>query len=56
MPFATSLSKKKKEGDSDGEYDNDSELSDMDDQCPPFTRGTVLITLRNVVPYTQWQV
>jgi 25S rRNA (uracil2634-N3)-methyltransferase len=56
------LPKKKKkkvrqEGDSDEEDDKMSlhtESSDMDEQCPPSTRGTVLITLRNVVPYTQW--
>jgi 25S rRNA (uracil2634-N3)-methyltransferase len=59
IPSVTGPSRKKKqESDSDKEGDNmslHSEPSDMDEQCLP-SRGTVLITIRNVVPYTHWQV
>ena len=54
-----SSKKKNQESDSDEEGDNmslHSEPSDMDGQYLPSTRGTVLITIRNVVPYTHWQV
>ena len=59
IPSVTGPSKKKEEeGDSDEESDMNlhSEPSDMDEQGSPSTRGTVLITLRNVIPYTLWQV
>jgi 25S rRNA (uracil2634-N3)-methyltransferase len=57
MPSVTGSSKKKnQERDIDDEGDDMSLPSDMDEECPPSTRGTVLITIRNVVPYTQWQV
>ena len=58
IPSVTGPSRKKNhESDSD-EGDNmslPSEPSDMDERCPS-TRGTVLITIRNVVPYMHWQV
>ena len=60
IPSVTGPSRKKnQENDSDEEDDNTSlhsEPSDVDEPRLPSTRGTVLITIRNVVPYTRWQV
>lgn len=55
--------KKSRDDDDDDDQDDVQELSNMDDDGQLLlpldatrTRGTVLITLRNVVPYTQWRV
>jgi 25S rRNA (uracil2634-N3)-methyltransferase len=55
-----STSKKKKKLETDDSEDDEKEISvgaDLEDSVDNefiTTRGTVLITLRNVVPYTQW--
>jgi len=36
------------------EDDDDEEIEEFDDDEPTPSRGTVMITLRNVVPYTEW--
>lgn len=58
--FSTSKKKKKPDVDDDSE-DGEKEIAtggaDLEDPVVDesiTTRGTVLITLRNVVPYTQW--
>lgn len=55
--FSTSRKKKKPDVDDDSE-DDEKEIAaggtDLEDDESITTRGTVLITLRNVVPYTQW--
>ena len=58
--FSTSKKKKKTDIDEDSE-DEEKEIAtggtDLEDSVVDesiTTRGTVLITLRNVVPYTQW--
>ena len=58
--FSTSRKKKKSDIDDDSE-DEEKEIAtggtDLEDSIVDesiTTRGTVLITLRNVVPYTQW--
>lgn len=60
IPSLFTLRKKKKGDDDDSEDDEkeisidrtDFEGSTVDESIA--TRGTVLITLRNVAPYTQW--
>jgi 25S rRNA (uracil2634-N3)-methyltransferase len=58
--FSTSRKKKKSDDDDDTE-DEEKEittggtgLEDSVDDESITTRGTILVTLRNVVPYTQW--
>ncbi|KAG2022676.1 hypothetical protein CC2G_000405 [Coprinopsis cinerea AmutBmut pab1-1] len=49
--------KKRKPGDEDEEEDEENDGDEMEDIVPtdqPKSRGTVLITLRNVAPYTSW--
>ena len=57
--FSTSRKRKKSDIDDDSEDEKDIATGDTDLEDPVVdesitTRGTVLITLRNVVPYTQW--
>jgi 25S rRNA (uracil2634-N3)-methyltransferase len=59
--FSTSKKKKKLDDDDDDSEDEEKEIAtggtDLEDSVVDesiTTRGTVLITLRNVVPYTQW--
>jgi len=52
-PAPVAFAKKRKAKDDDD--DEDQEMEEIDDEPTP-TRGTVLITLRNVVPYTEWYV
>ena len=63
VPSFIGPSKRKKKTLDDDDQDDVQELSNMDDDGQLLlpldatrTRGTVLITLRNVVPYTQWRV
>ena len=57
-----SISRKKKKSDVDDDCEDeekeiatgDTDLEDSVVEESIITRGTVLITLRNVVPYTQW--
>ena len=58
--FSTSRKRKKQDDDDDDDSEDEekeittggTDLDDVDESLT--TRGTVLITLRNVVPYTQW--
>lgn len=53
------LSQKPKKPADDDDDDNMNDDKDIDAPSPSTTqgaRGTVLITLRNVPPYTNWQV
>ncbi|KIJ66423.1 hypothetical protein HYDPIDRAFT_174520 [Hydnomerulius pinastri MD-312] len=55
IPAIHSSRKRKKQGDDD----SDDDLTDSDMEMPSASatgRGTVLITLRNVAPYTAWDV
>ena len=61
IPSFSTLRKKKKSDVDDDSEDEEKEIStggtDLEDSVVEesiITRGTVLITLRNVVPYTQW--
>lgn len=66
VPQITAVKKKKSKDDDedDEEEDQDKDMGSEDGQeqdVPPVnlrdgTRGTVLITLRNVIPYTLWFV
>ncbi|KAF9490739.1 hypothetical protein BDN71DRAFT_1510997 [Pleurotus eryngii] len=57
IPFAKSTRKKKSEDDDDdGTLDNDTTIHDDDERTSARSRGTVLITLRNVKPYILWDV
>ena len=61
VPQAMRSSKRKKKVSSDDEdmEDEDRDESDDEDTAAPEvtrTRGTILITLRNVSPYTEWSV
>ncbi|KAF7303060.1 DUF2431 domain-containing protein [Mycena kentingensis (nom. inval.)] len=62
IPNVMASSKKRKRVDEDRDADAEDDAdSDLDDAAPasPETaseRGRILITLRNVVPYTQWDV
>jgi 25S rRNA (uracil2634-N3)-methyltransferase len=52
-----STSRKKKKSDDDDSEDEKEIATDFEDSVVEesiITRGTVLITLRNVAPYTQW--
>jgi len=63
VPSFIGPSKRKKKTLDDDDQDDVQESSNTDDDGQLLlpldatrTRGTVLITLRNVVPYTQWRV
>ncbi|PPQ99521.1 hypothetical protein CVT24_005311 [Panaeolus cyanescens] len=65
VPDYMSSKKKKKKGGEDASDEGESDMcdqEDMDDEdmspktTQKPTRGTILITLRNVVPYTHWDV
>jgi len=63
VPSFIGPSKRKKKTLDDDDQDDVQEFSNTDDDGQLLlpldatrTRGTVLITLRNVVPYTQWRV
>ncbi|TFK26742.1 hypothetical protein FA15DRAFT_702497 [Coprinopsis marcescibilis] len=64
LPSGKKKKKKKKADDDDEEeeeYEQDEVMMDDDDLEPfsterPKSRGTVLITLRNVAPYTTWDI
>lgn len=55
-PSVTSSKKKKqKDSDDEGEADNGSENGNqVESTSSHTTRGTILVTLRNVSPYTLW--
>ncbi|KDR85524.1 hypothetical protein GALMADRAFT_52068 [Galerina marginata CBS 339.88] len=60
--FLPSSKKKKKTGDDDGDdedegiLNNPEDLQFLDSPSAVKTRGTVLVTLRNVAPYIEWSV
>ncbi|KAJ7755012.1 hypothetical protein DFH07DRAFT_886135 [Mycena maculata] len=58
VPEIFSSKKRKRPDDDDGpdEEDLDTDMEDDNIAQPVTYRGTILITLRNVVPYTQWDV
>ncbi|KAA1471427.1 hypothetical protein DENSPDRAFT_837418 [Dentipellis sp. KUC8613] len=53
--IAPSRRKKRKAEDDEDEDEGKSDVEDISSETTA-TRGTILITLRNVVPYTQWDV
>ncbi|KAF7337571.1 DUF2431 domain-containing protein [Mycena sanguinolenta] len=57
-PVPEVFSKKRKRSDDDDEAEEDEDMNPLDDNVvrSVASRGTILITLRNVVPYTQWDV
>ncbi|KAK0466329.1 uncharacterized protein EV420DRAFT_1261678 [Desarmillaria tabescens] len=55
MPSVTG-SKKKKRANDDDDDDEEVEDADEDKSVETGTRGTILITLRNVPPYTLWEI
>ncbi len=58
VPSVTGSARKKvkEDGDNDNDSDNEDDVNytDVDKRQTSAMRGTVLITLRNVVPYTLW--
>jgi len=54
--FCNSRKKKELEDDDSEEKETRNDLEDSGVDESITTRGTVLITLRNVVPYTQWDI
>jgi 25S rRNA (uracil2634-N3)-methyltransferase len=56
IPSAFGKKKRKKKGEDDDESEPEVSGEEDEDMVEegPKPRGTVLITLRNVVPYTQW--
>ncbi|RXW23066.1 hypothetical protein EST38_g2791 [Candolleomyces aberdarensis] len=57
VPVAFQSRRRKRSDDDEESGDDDGENEDgdaMDQSSTPSARGTVLITLRNVAPYTQW--
>ncbi|KAJ7269349.1 hypothetical protein B0H12DRAFT_33722 [Mycena haematopus] len=57
VPEIFSSKKRKRPDDDDAEEDEDRKnLEDDNIVRPVASRGTILVTLRNVVPYTQWDV
>lgn len=57
-PIPSILGRKRKqklaEEDEEAEADNDSDVEEVPTRTSSGKRGTILVTLRNVVPYTQW--